>query len=128
MKIKFAAYALTLFTILSCNSNAQTKKLSLEPKKDKQLLFCWGLFWCSERIWSSSWCRRSYFRICRRNYILLMNKLVLTILVMLKLLPYTMTQSYFFQGIRMCFRVTRPDNSQSTRARSWFFLSLYCLL
>jgi hypothetical protein len=27
----------------------------------------------------------------------------------------------------MCFRVTRPDNSQSTRARSWFFLSLYCL-
>jgi peptide-methionine (S)-S-oxide reductase len=44
---------------------------------------------------------------------LLMNKLVL-ILVMP--LPYTMTQSYFFQGISECvFRVTRPDNSQSTR-------------
>jgi peptide-methionine (S)-S-oxide reductase len=57
--------------------------------------------------------------------ILRMNKLVL-ILVMP--LPYTMTQSYFFQGISECvFRVTRPDNSQSTRARSWFFLSLYCL-
>jgi peptide-methionine (S)-S-oxide reductase len=48
------------------------------------------------------------------------------ILVMLKLLPYTMTQK-LFQGISECvFRVTRPDNSQS-RARSWFFLSLYCL-
>jgi peptide-methionine (S)-S-oxide reductase len=32
---------------MSCNSNAQTKKLSLEPKKDKQLLFfaegCFGV-------------------------------------------------------------------------------------
>jgi peptide-methionine (S)-S-oxide reductase len=37
MKIKFAAYALTLFTILSCNSNAQTKKLSLEPKKGQAI-------------------------------------------------------------------------------------------
>jgi hypothetical protein len=39
MKIKFAAYALTLFTILSCNSNAQTKKLSLEPKRTSNCCF-----------------------------------------------------------------------------------------
>jgi peptide-methionine (S)-S-oxide reductase len=37
MKIKFAAYALTLFTILSCNSNAQTKKVILEPKKGQAI-------------------------------------------------------------------------------------------
>jgi peptide methionine sulfoxide reductase MsrA len=27
----------------------------------------------------------------------------------------------------VCFSRHKTDNSQSTRARSWFFLSLYCL-
>jgi peptide-methionine (S)-S-oxide reductase len=54
MKIKFAAYALTLFTILSCNSNAQTKKLSLEPKKGQAIaVFAEGCFWCSEHVFEA---------------------------------------------------------------------------
>ena len=54
MKIKLAAYALTLFTILSCNSNAQTKKLSLEPKKGKAIaVFAEGCFWCSEHVFEA---------------------------------------------------------------------------
>jgi peptide-methionine (S)-S-oxide reductase len=41
-----------LFTILSCN--AQTKKLSLEPKTGKQLLFfAEGCFWCSEHVFEA---------------------------------------------------------------------------
>jgi peptide-methionine (S)-S-oxide reductase len=40
-----------LFTILSCN--AQTKKLSLEPKNGKAIaVFAEGCFWCSEHVFA----------------------------------------------------------------------------
>jgi peptide-methionine (S)-S-oxide reductase len=48
MKIKLASLVV-LFTILSCN--AQTKKLSLEPKNGKAIaVFAEGCFWCSEHV------------------------------------------------------------------------------
>jgi peptide-methionine (S)-S-oxide reductase len=54
MKIKFASYALVLFTVLCCNSNAQTKKLSLEPQKGKAIaIFAEGCFWCSEHVFEA---------------------------------------------------------------------------
>jgi hypothetical protein len=91
------------------------------------LLLYWGLFWCSEhRIWSSSWCRRSHFRICWRNYkILRMNKLVLIILAIEA--TCTMTQKLFLQGIMNVFSRSQDLTTQSTRARSWFFHStVFC--
>jgi len=43
-----------VLTILSCNSNAQTKKLSLEPKKGKAIaVFAEGCFWCSEHVFEA---------------------------------------------------------------------------
>ena len=52
MKIKLASYVVVLFTILSCN--AQTKKLSLEPKKGKAIaVFAEGCFWCSEHVFEA---------------------------------------------------------------------------
>jgi peptide-methionine (S)-S-oxide reductase len=52
--MKLASYILVLFTIFSCNSNAQTKKLSLEPKKGKAIaVFAEGCFWCSEHIFEA---------------------------------------------------------------------------
>ena len=52
--MKIASYILLLITILGCNSNAQTKKLSLEPTKDKAIaVFAEGCFWCSEHIFES---------------------------------------------------------------------------
>lgn len=54
MKNKIAGYVLVLFTIVSCNSNAQTKKLSLEPKKGKAIaVFAEGCFWCSEHVFEA---------------------------------------------------------------------------
>ncbi|SDX16178.1 peptide-methionine (S)-S-oxide reductase MsrA [Flavobacterium degerlachei] len=54
MKIKLASLVVVLFTILSCNSNAQTKKLSLEPKKGKAVaVFASGCFWCSEHVFEA---------------------------------------------------------------------------
>jgi peptide-methionine (S)-S-oxide reductase len=52
MKIKLASYVVVLFTILSCN--AQTKKLSLEPKNGKAIaVFAEGCFWCSEHVFEA---------------------------------------------------------------------------
>jgi peptide-methionine (S)-S-oxide reductase len=54
IKIKPACYVLILFTFFSCNSNAQTKKLSLEPKKGKAIaVFAEGCFWCAEHVFES---------------------------------------------------------------------------
>ncbi|RTZ03300.1 peptide-methionine (S)-S-oxide reductase [Flavobacterium sp. RSP49] len=54
MKMKLAMYVLMFFAILSCNSNAQTKKLSLEPEKGKAIaVFAEGCFWCSEHIFEA---------------------------------------------------------------------------
>ncbi|UQD56627.1 peptide-methionine (S)-S-oxide reductase MsrA [Flavobacterium sp. K5-23] len=52
MKIKFASFVIVLFTIFSCN--AQTNKLSLEPKKGKAIaVFAEGCFWCAEHVFES---------------------------------------------------------------------------
>lgn len=52
--MKLASYILVLFTVLSCNSNAQSTKLSLEPKKGKAIaVFAEGCFWCSEHIFEA---------------------------------------------------------------------------
>ena len=52
MKMKIISYAVVVFTILSCN--AQTKKLSLVPKKGKAVaVFAEGCFWCSEHVFES---------------------------------------------------------------------------
>jgi peptide-methionine (S)-S-oxide reductase len=52
MKMKYISYFAVLFTILSCT--AQTKKLSLEPKKGKAVaVFAEGCFWCSEHVFEA---------------------------------------------------------------------------
>ena len=52
--MRLVSYALLLLTICSCNSNAQTRKLSLEPKKGKAIaVFAEGCFWCSEHIFEA---------------------------------------------------------------------------
>ncbi len=50
--MKLISYVVLVFTILSCN--AQTKKLSLEPKKGKAVaVFAEGCFWCSEHVFEA---------------------------------------------------------------------------
>ncbi|MFT5964618.1 MAG: peptide-methionine (S)-S-oxide reductase [Flavobacterium sp.] len=52
MKMKLVSYLVVFFTIVSCN--AQTKKLSLEPKKDKAIaVFASGCFWCTEHVFEA---------------------------------------------------------------------------
>lgn len=50
--MKLVSYVVVFFTIVSCN--AQTKKLSLEPKKDKAIaVFASGCFWCTEHVFEA---------------------------------------------------------------------------
>jgi peptide-methionine (S)-S-oxide reductase len=52
MKMKLVSYLVVFFTIVSCN--AQTKKMSLEPKKDKAIaVFASGCFWCTEHVFEA---------------------------------------------------------------------------
>lgn len=54
MKNKIVGFIFVLFTIVSCSSNAQTKKLSLEPKKGKAIaVFASGCFWCTEHVFEA---------------------------------------------------------------------------
>ncbi len=53
-KIKILAYSLLIMSLNSCNSNAQTKKLSTEAKPGKAIaVFAEGCFWCSEHIFEA---------------------------------------------------------------------------
>ena len=50
-KIKILAYSFVVMSIYSCNSNAQTKKISTEAKPNKAIaVFAEGCFWCSEHV------------------------------------------------------------------------------
>ena len=54
MKIKIAFYSSLFLLFASCNSNGQTKKLSLQPKSGQAIaVFASGCFWCSEHVFES---------------------------------------------------------------------------
>lgn len=51
--MKIVTYVILFFTVISC-TNAQTKKLSLEPKNGKAVaVFAEGCFWCSEHVFEA---------------------------------------------------------------------------
>ena len=54
MKTKIAFCSLLFLILSSCNSNGQTKKLSLQPKSGQAIaVFASGCFWCSEHVFES---------------------------------------------------------------------------
>lgn len=54
MKTKIAFCSLLFVILSSCNSNGQTKKLSLQPKPGQAIaVFAEGCFWCSEHVFES---------------------------------------------------------------------------
>ncbi|MDG2431151.1 peptide-methionine (S)-S-oxide reductase MsrA [Flavobacterium sp.] len=51
--MKIVSYLFVFFIVISC-TNAQTKKLSLEPKKGQAVaVFAEGCFWCSEHVFEA---------------------------------------------------------------------------
>lgn len=53
-KIKILAYSFLVMSMYSCNSNAQTKKISTEAKPNKAIaVFAEGCFWCSEHVFEA---------------------------------------------------------------------------
>ena len=51
--MKIVSYLFVFFTVISC-TNAQTKKLSLEPKKGQAVaVFAYGCFWCTEHVFEA---------------------------------------------------------------------------
>jgi peptide-methionine (S)-S-oxide reductase len=53
-KIKILAYSFLVMSLYSCNSNAQTKKISTEAKPNKAIaVFAEGCFWCSEHVFEA---------------------------------------------------------------------------
>ncbi len=53
-KIKILACSFLVMSLYSCNSGAQTKKLSTEAKPGKAIaVFAEGCFWCSEHVFEA---------------------------------------------------------------------------
>jgi peptide-methionine (S)-S-oxide reductase len=51
--MKIVSYLIVFFTVVSC-TNAQTKKLPLEPKNGQAVaVFAEGCFWCSEHVFEA---------------------------------------------------------------------------
>jgi peptide-methionine (S)-S-oxide reductase len=53
-KVRVLAFSILLIGMYSCNSNAQTKKVSTAAKPNKAIaVFAEGCFWCSEHVFEA---------------------------------------------------------------------------